>query len=176
FNENVEEERLIQYIEELNEDSEIHGVLIQLPLPEDIDNNRVFEALRPEKDVDGLTPENMGKTLRGNASVKPGAVEAVEKILEKHVEFQGLEVAIVNNSNLIGKPLSMSLTQKGATVTLCNVHTENLEAFTQGADVVVTATGTRGVLDAESIPEDSIVVDAGYSHGEGDIEDVEAVS
>ncbi len=179
FPEDVEEEKLIEEIEESNKSSKTHGVLVQLPLPDHIDENRVFEKLDPRKDVDGLTPENMGKTLRGTPEILPGAVEAVEKILKQEIgeeNFEGLEVTIINNSNLIGKPLSMILTEKGATVILCNKYTEDLEKYTREVDVVVTATGVRGVLTPDMISEDSIVIDAGYSLGKGDIEDKKAIS
>ena len=179
FPEDVEEEKLIEEIEKANKDPGIHGVLVQLPLPEQVDENRIFEKLDSKKDVDGLTPENIGKTLRGNPEILPGAVEAVEKILEQEIpekNFEGLEVTVINNSNLIGKPLSMLLTGKGATVTLCNRHTEDLEKHTREADVVVTATGVRGVLKPEIVQKASIVIDAGYSLGRGDIEDKDAMS
>ena len=175
----VEEEKLVEEVEKSNEDSEIHGVLVQLPLPEQVDENRIFEKLDSKKDVDGLTPENIGKTLRGNPEILPGAVEAVEKILEQEIQeknFEGLEVTIINNSNLIGKPLSMRLTRKGATVTLCNRHTEDLGKHTEDSDAIITATGVRGVLTPDMVSGDSIVIDAGYSLGRGDIEDKEAMS
>ncbi|WP_414837758.1 bifunctional 5,10-methylenetetrahydrofolate dehydrogenase/5,10-methenyltetrahydrofolate cyclohydrolase [Candidatus Nanosalina sp. VS9-1] len=171
FDEKISEEKILEKIQELNSDEEVDGVLVQLPLPDHIDEDRVFETLEPRKDVDGLTPENIGKTLRGNPFTVPGAVEAVEKILEDRVNFEGLEVTVINNSNLIGRPLSMRLTDRGATVTLCNEHTEELEKYTRDADVVVTATGMRGLLKPEMVMEDSIVIDAGYSLGKGDVED-----
>lgn len=173
FTGDTEEEKIIEKVKAYNHDPEVDGVLIQLPLPEQIDENRIFEALDPVKDVDGLTPENIGKTLRGDESILPGAVEAVDLILEKKLEngFEGLEVTIINNSNLIGKPLSMVLSRRGATVKICNRSTEDLEKHTEEADVVVTATGERGVLRPEMVGKDSIVIDAGYSLGKGDIED-----
>lgn len=175
YGEDVSEEKILQEIEKLNEDEEVDGILVQLPLPDHIDEDRVFETLDPEKDVDGLTPENIGKTLRGNAFTVPGAVKAVEKILENRVDFEGLEVTVINNSNLIGRPLAMRLTDKGATVTLCNEYTRDLEEHTRESDVVVTATGIRGLLTPEMVKKDSIVIDAGYSLGKGDVEDKEAM-
>lgn len=179
FSEDIEEEKIIEEVKTANKDPEIHGVLVQLPLPQQVDENRIFETLEPGKDVDGLTPENIGKTLRGNPEILPGAVEAVDRILEGELgeeNFEGLEVTIINNSNLIGKPLLMVLTKKGATVTLCNRYTEDLEKHTKDSDVVVTATGVRSVVKPEMVREGSIVIDAGYSYGEGDIEDKEGMS
>lgn len=172
FSEDVEEDKIISYIEELNRDDDIHGILVQLPLPEDINEDRVFEKVNPEKDVDGLTPENLGKTLRGDSEILPGAVKAVEKILEElEVDLEGLEVTVVNNSNLIGRPLSMRLAQKNATVTVCHRKTSELEKHTSRADFVVTATGEHGLLEPGMVSEDSIVIDAGYSFGKGDVKE-----
>ena len=174
FDEEVQEEKIIETVEKLNQNDETHGILVQLPLPGHINENKVFETLKPEKDVDGLTPLNLGKTLRGNPEILPGAVKGIEKILEKQLDpddFEGLEVTVINNSNLIGKPLSMILSSKGATVTICNRHTEDLEKFTREADAVITATGVRGLLKPEMVSENSIVIDAGYSLGKGDIEE-----
>jgi len=176
FHENIEEQEVVEEVKAGNKASDVHGILVQLPLPEQISEERVFEALKTVKDVDGLTPENMGKTLRGEPEILPGAVEAVKKILEQELGeegFEGLEVTVINNSNLIGRPLSMVLSERGATVTLCNRKTENLEKHTEKADAVVTATGQRGVLRPEMVREGTIVIDAGYSLGKGDIEDKE---
>ena len=175
FDEKISEEKILEKIQEFNEDEGVDGVLVQLPLPEHISEDKVFETLDPGKDVDGLTPENIGKTLRGNPFVVPGAVTAVEKILEDRVNFEGLEITAINNSNLIGRPLSIRLTDRGATVTLCNEYTEDLEKYTRDAEVVVTATGVRGLLTPDMVSEDSIVIDAGYSLGKGDVEDKEAM-
>jgi len=166
FSEDVEEEKLIAKIEELNSNDSVHGILVQLPLPSQIDNNCVFNTLSPKKDVDGLTPLNLGKTLRGEKRLVPCSVEAIEKILEhEEIYLEGKKVAIINNSNLIGKPLSMALTQKGATVTLCHEDTKNLAKHTKEADIVVTATGAPGLLENEMIKDDTFVIDAGYEAG-----------
>jgi len=177
FSNEIETQKLLEYIENLNEKDVVHGVLIQLPLPEHIDNHTVFDKLSPEKDVDGLTPQNMGKFLRGNPEIKPAAVEGIETIIEhENIVLKGQDAVIINNSNLMGKPLSMVLTQKGATVTLCHEKTEDLEKYTSEADIVVTATGEPGVLTPEMVPEDCLVIDAGYEHGDGDIRQKEEFS
>jgi len=167
FSKKVEEKKVIEKIEDLNTDNDVHGILVQLPLPKHIDNNHVFNTLLPKKDVDGLTPLNLGKTLRGEKHLAPCSVKAIEKIIEnEEVDLEGKQVAIINNSNLIGKPLSMILTQKGATVTLCHKHTEDLGKHTREADIVITATGEPGLLEEEMITKDSFVIDAGYEAGE----------
>lgn len=176
FSKKVEEEKIIDRIKELNNDNRVHGILVQLPLPKQIDNNRVFNTLLPQKDVDGLTPLNLGKTLRGEKHLVPCSVKAVEKIIEnEETELEGKQVTIINNSNLIGKPLSMVLTQKGATVTICHKDTKELGKHTREADIVITATGEPDLLEEEMVTKNTFVIDAGYESGErsesGKIED-----
>lgn len=167
FSADIEEEKLLRKIDELNSNDSVHGILVQLPLPTQIDNNHVFNTLSPKKDVDGLTPLNLGKTLRGEEHLVPCSVKAIEKIIEhEEVDLEGKEVVVINNSNLIGKPLSMILSQKGATVTLCHEYTEDLEKHTRDADIVVTATGEPELLTENMVTEDTFVIDAGYEAGE----------
>lgn len=167
FSEDVEEEKIIEKIKELNSKEEVHGILVQLPLPKQINNNRVFNTLSPQKDVDGLTPLNLGKTLRGEKHLVPCSVQAIEKIINnEEVNLEGKEVTIINNSNLIGKPLSMVLTKQGATVTLCHKDTEDLAKNTREADILVTATGKSGLLDKKMVTKNTFVIDAGYEAGE----------
>jgi methylenetetrahydrofolate dehydrogenase (NADP+)/methenyltetrahydrofolate cyclohydrolase len=166
FSENIEQDKLIEKIRQLNKDNEVNGILIQLPLPDHINNDHVFNAVLPQKDVDGLTPLNLGKTLRGEKHLIPSSVKAIEKILEyEKIDLEGKTVTIINNSNLIGKPLSMVLTKKGATTTLCHRKTENLKKHTREADIIVTATGQPGLLEKDMVTEDTFVIDAGYGPG-----------
>ena len=177
FNEKVSQEELIEKIHGLNKDGSVDGILVQLPLPDHLDENTVFEELDSEKDVDCLTPENLGRLVRGHVPVHPAAAEGVLEILSGYsIDVEGSDVVIVNNSALIGRPLSMLLTERNATVTLCNRETEDLEQHVSEADIVVTATGEPGVLDAEMISEDSVVIDAGYGSSGGDIEEIEEIS
>lgn len=170
FPETVGQKEVTEFVEQKNSEDDVDGVLVQLPLPEHIDNNSVFEALSPEKDVDCLTPENLGKLLRGNPRIKPCAVEGIEEILEREeIEMEGKDIAVVNNSNLIGKPLTMDLTNKGATLTLCNEKTEDLARYSSEADIIVTATGEEGLIEEDMISEDAVVIDAGYSYSDGEI-------
>lgn len=169
FSSNVSEKEVLEKIRELNEEPDVHGILPQLPLP-GIDENKIFEAIDPEKDVDGLTPENMGFLLRNNPKILPGTVEAILEILEHYnVELEGQDVTIVNNSNLIGKPLSMALTNRMATVTLCHAKTKDLEKHTQNADILVTATGQPDLITADMVKEDAVVIDAGYAKDDGKV-------
>ena len=166
LSEDVKEKELIEKINELNQDESTNGILVQLPLPDHMDNNKVFNTLSPQKDVDGLTPLNLGKTLRGEKDLVPASVKAIEKILqEEENELKGKKITIMNNSNLIGKPLSMILTEKGATVTLCHEDTGNLKEHTLESDVVITATGEPDVIEKEMVSKDTFLIDAGYESG-----------
>lgn len=170
FEKGTETEEILGTVEKLNDKDDVHGILPQLPLP-GIDENKVFESIDPEKDVDGLTPENLGFLLRNNPKIMPGTVEATLEILEHYdVDIEGRDVTIVNNSNLIGKPLSMALTNRMATVTLCHVQTKDLKKHTQNADILVTATGQPDLVTADMIKEGAIVIDAGYAKEDGKVE------
>jgi len=169
FPEGSDTEDVLEEIESLNEDTDIHGILPQLPLP-GLSEHEVFEAIRPEKDVDGLSPENLGLLQRGNPRIVPGTVESIREILEEYeVEIEGRDITIVNNSNLIGKPLSMYMTNKKATVTLCHKETRDLKKHTETADILITATGQSGLIDREMIKENAIIVDAGYAKENGKV-------
>lgn len=177
FDENVEQEKIVEQIKELNKDDSVNGILVQLPLPDHIDNHEVFSSINTAKDVDGLHPLNLGKTLRGKPELVPAAVRGIEKIVEsENFELEGSNAVIVNNSNLIGKPLAMRLTVKGATVTICHEKTKDLERHLEDADLVVTATGVRDIIEAEDVPKGCLVIDGGYAHGEGDIEEVDDIA
>ena len=171
FPEKVEEEKVLKQLEELNNDSSVHGILVQLPLPPQISNNKVFRTIRADKDVDGLTPENIGKLLRGDETVTPCAVSSILEIITREkIEVKGKDITIINNSNLIGKPLSMALTQKNGTVKICNKDTEDLELYTQNSDIIITATGVSNLLKDRMVPDNSLVIDAGFSFEDGELE------
>ncbi|WEL20063.1 bifunctional 5,10-methylenetetrahydrofolate dehydrogenase/5,10-methenyltetrahydrofolate cyclohydrolase [Candidatus Nanohalococcus occultus] len=168
--EDVDERKLLKKIEEFNKDQKIDGILIQLPLPDHIDENKVFSTLSPRKDVDGLTPENLGKLVRGNPAIRPAAVEGILTLLKaRNIELKSENIVVVNNSVLIGRPLGLSLGQEGATVTLCHEKTENLGAHLSSADIIVTATGKQSLIEPSDVETDCVVIDAGYESGQGDI-------
>lgn len=171
YSEDVGQEQLLNDIERMSKDEEVDGMLVQLPLPEHLDGKELFAAIPPKKDIDGLTPRNLGKLVRGEQEIAPAAVKAVLEILDQEgVELEGSDVTIVNDSPLIGRPLAMALTDRGATVRMCHKKTENLEEKTQESDIVVTATGEHGLITPEMVKEGAVVIDAGYEQGEGDIE------
>lgn len=169
FDANVSEEEILRKIEELNSDPSVNAILPQLPM-QGVDSDKVFEKIDPLKDVDGLTPYNLGRLMRGRVRVMPGAVKAIFKIFnEYNVKVEGKDVVIVNNSNLIGKPLSLALTNRGATVTVCHDSTRDLRSHTSKSDIVITATGQPNLIGKEMVKKGAVVVDAGYAKEDGKI-------
>ncbi|MGJ0847986.1 bifunctional 5,10-methylenetetrahydrofolate dehydrogenase/5,10-methenyltetrahydrofolate cyclohydrolase [Tissierella praeacuta] len=156
---------LVEFMEELNQDNSISGVLVFRPLPKHIDETRIREALSPAKDVDCMHPLNLAKIFEGNMSgftpCTPKA--AMEILLYNNVELEGKNVVVVNRSMVLGKPLAMMLLEKNATVTICHSRTKNLHEITSKADVVVTALGKAKFFDKKYFNEKSICIDVGVS-------------
>lgn len=160
--ENLDEYKLLELIGKLNEDPRFHGILLQLPLPEQIDENKMLNKISPEKDVDGLTPKNIGNLLLGTPRITPCAVSAILRLLEDNeIRIEGKNVVIINRSNLIGKPLATLLIKRSATVTICHSKTEELESHTRSADILITATGRPRFITADMVKRESVIIDAG---------------
>ena len=160
---------LIDLIETLNRDSEVHGILVQLPLPPQINEFLIFSILNPIKDVDGLTPYNAGMLAGGKAILKPCTPAGILELLDFYkVEISGMDSIIVNRSTLVGKPLAFLLLERDATVTLCHSKTKMLVEKLKTADVVITAVGNREhfVLTADMVKPHSVIIDVGITrHG-----------
>jgi methylenetetrahydrofolate dehydrogenase (NADP+)/methenyltetrahydrofolate cyclohydrolase len=161
-------DEMLKLVGELNADPEVHGILVQLPLPGDLDEAKVTMAIDPDKDVDGLHPVSLGKLLSG----KPGFVSCTPQgiqvmLLEYGIEIEGQDIVIVGRSNIVGKPLANLLIQKAnganATVTLCHTRTRDLAAHTRRADILVVAAGRPGVVTADMIRPGGVVVDVGVN-------------
>jgi len=171
--ENVDDAEVLDLIQKLNEDKSVHGILVQLPLPDQIDENKLLNYISPEKDVDGLTPKNIGNLLLGYKTIAPCAVDSVMKILDNvniGLESTGLEgknIVIISRSNLIGKPLAMVLAKNSATVTVCHSKTKDLANHTRAADIIITATGRPKFLTGDMIKEGAVVIDVGCVRVEG---------
>lgn len=158
------EEELLEIIENLNEDEKTHGILVQLPLPSHIRLYRVLATIEPFKDVDGLTPLNLGKLMHGDETLAPCGAKAVMEILKAYnVSLEGLDVCIVSNSILVGKPLAIMATNRFATVTVCNVKTRNLKDYTSKADVLISATGVPHMIKSDMVKDGAVVVDVGIA-------------
>ena len=161
-------EELYDTIEELNADDDIDGILVQMPTPDHVDSGRVLRSLDPEKDVDGLHPENIGRLVAGETRYKPCTPHGVQVLLEAAgVDPEGKEAVVVGRSRLVGKPMANLLIQKtdggNATTTVCHSRTADLAARTREADILVAAAGVPGMIDASMVKDGAVVVDVGIN-------------
>jgi methylenetetrahydrofolate dehydrogenase (NADP+)/methenyltetrahydrofolate cyclohydrolase len=159
------QEELLETVEELNNREEVDGILVQLPLPEQIDESAVLEQINPEKDVDGFHPVNIGRLSQGQSALAPCTPAGVIEILKRsNIEIAGRHAVVVGRSNIVGKPMAMLLLQENATVTICHSRTKNLSEIASQADILVAAIGRAGFIRAEHIKEGSTVVDVGINN------------
>lgn len=166
YDESVTTEELVAKIEELNADDLIHGILVQLPLPSQVYSPKVLKAIRPSKDVDGFTAYNLGKTVLSTEfeHLAPCTPLGVIRMLEFYeIAVRGKEVVVVGHSNIVGKPLSMMLLNRGATVTTCHIDTKDLAFHTKRADILCVAVGKVNLISAEMVKEGAVVVDIGIN-------------
>ncbi|HLI46587.1 MAG TPA: bifunctional 5,10-methylenetetrahydrofolate dehydrogenase/5,10-methenyltetrahydrofolate cyclohydrolase, partial [Geobacterales bacterium] len=162
--ESIEENEIIEVIKKLNENPAINGILIQMPLPQNLDQKKVLNSIHPLKDVDCLTETNLGKLMHKDEILAPCTPKGILDILESsNIALEGKEVVIINNSVLIGKPLSIMLTNRFATVTICHIKTKDIKEHTKRADIVITATGVPNLIRNEHIEEGVVLIDAGFS-------------
>ena len=165
------QDELLSLIGRLNRDERVHGILVQLPLPEHIDERLVVDAVTPAKDADGFHPYNLGRLLGGSPVVLPATPAGIrELLLRSNIRVEGADVVIVGRSNIVGKPLAALLMQKGAganaTVTVCHTGTADLAEHTRRADVLVAAIGRPRVITAPMVREGAAVVDVGVNRTE----------
>jgi methylenetetrahydrofolate dehydrogenase (NADP+) / methenyltetrahydrofolate cyclohydrolase len=170
------EDELIELVEELNEDDSVDGILVQTPLPDQIDEARVMRTIDPIKDVDGLHPFSAGQLYLGRQTLVPATPLGVMHLLNEYrIPISGSRAVVVGRSTLVGKPMSMLLLQANATVTICHSRTEELARHTLDADILVAAVGRPGVITADMVKEGAAVVDVGITRTEnGLVGDVEA--
>jgi methylenetetrahydrofolate dehydrogenase (NADP+)/methenyltetrahydrofolate cyclohydrolase len=155
---------LLARIDELNRDPNIHGILVQLPLPPHIDSHKVIEAIAPEKDVDGFHVANAGALMTGMPLFRPCTPYGVMKMFEAYdIPLKGADAVVIGRSNIVGKPMALLLLEAGATVTICHSKTRDLAAKTRNADVVVAATGRRNILTADMVKPGAAVIDVGMN-------------
>ncbi len=180
LDENTEEKELLELIEKLNRDDNIDGILCQLPLPAQIDESKVIDAICPEKDVDGFSPVNTGNLLSGKPCFAPCTPAGVVEMLKyEGIEIAGKHCVIVGRSNIVGKPAALLMLQENATVTVCHSRTKNLAEEVIRGDIVIAAIGKANFITADMIKEGAVVVDVGINRLEngkvtGDV-DFEAV-
>ena len=158
------EEELLSRIDALNEDPAIDGILVQLPLPRHISEEKVILRIRPDKDVDAFHPQNVGKIMIGNFDFLPCTPAGVMELLDRYgIEVAGKSCVVIGRSNIVGKPQSMLLLHKNATVTVCHSKTRDLPAVTRGADVLVVAVGRPNFVTADMVKEGCVVIDVGIN-------------
>ena len=164
------QEELDKIIDNLNNDKEVHGILVQLPLPKQLNEFATISRISPIKDVDGLTPQNVGLLSMGKSILRPCTPSGIMEMFYYYkINLQGKNVVMINRSNLIGKPLYHLLLQNNATVVTCHSKTENLHEYCKNADVIITAVGDRAKfkLTSDMIKQDAIVIDVAISRHEG---------
>jgi methylenetetrahydrofolate dehydrogenase (NADP+)/methenyltetrahydrofolate cyclohydrolase len=166
-------DELFETVDELNADPEVHGILVQMPLPDHVDEREVLRRIDPAKDVDGFHPENVGRLVAGNARYKPCTPHGVQKLLAAaDVETEGADAVVVGRSNIVGKPMANLLIQKAeggnATVTVCHSRTDDLAEKTRAADIVIAAAGVPEMITGEMLSEETVVIDVGINRVETD--------
>ena len=165
--EDISETTLLEQIRELNDSSDIHGILVQLPLPKHIDEDAVIATISPEKDVDGFSPISVGKMMLGQETYLPCTPFGVIKLLEHTgIDVAGKHAVIVGRSHIVGKPMGQLLLQKDATVTYTHSKTKNLASFTKQADILIAAVGRPNFITADYIKEGAVVIDVGINRDE----------
>ena len=162
--EQTTEEELISLIKKLNENSEVNGILCQLPLPAHLDESTVINTIVPEKDVDAFHPVNVGKIMIGDFDFLPCTPAGIMEMLGfMNIDVCGKECVVIGRSNIVGKPMAMLLLHKNATVTVCHSKTKDLKAVTSRADVLVSAVGRAGFVTADMVKEGAVVIDVGMN-------------
>lgn len=185
FPDTMSQKELLAHIDKLNKDKSVNGMIVQLPLPEHIDGDEVIKAIDPAKDVDGFHAVNMGKTMIGRnfEDLPPCTPKGITKILEYYdIDPSGMDAVVIGRSNIVGKPISMMLVNRNATVTMCHSRTKDLLAQTKKADLLVVAIGRPKFVTADMVKEGAVIIDVGINRlpdgslcGDVDYDEVEKI-
>lgn len=175
---NIQESALIEFVNKLNIDKSVNGIIIQMPLPEQIDYKKISQFILPEKDIEGMHPANIGKVLFGKAKIIPCTAAAVMELINSTaIDLYGKEVVVVGHSEIVGKPLALLLLEKFATVTVCHIGTSiagKLEEHVKRAEVLIVAVGKAGLIKGDLVKVGAIVIDVGINRVDnkivGDVE------
>ena len=160
----VKENVVINKIKELNKDKTVNGIILQLPLPEGYDENKIINTISPEKDVDGLTEINQGRLMNGEKSFIPCTPKGIMEIFDYYkIDLEGKHVVMVGRSKLVGKPTAMLCLARNATVTICHSKTKDLSKFTKEADILIVATGKKHLIDKSMVKKGVVVIDVGIT-------------
>jgi len=166
--ETTSEAELLKLIEKLNNDKNVHGILVQLPLPKQIDSEKVLNAIDPSKDVDGFHPVNLGRLLSGQNGLRPCTPLGVMDLIDSTgVDIKGKNAVVVGRSNIVGKPVAVMLLERHATVTVCHSRTQDLPGVVRNADIVVAAIGKPDFIKGAWIKKGAVVIDVGINRLEG---------
>lgn len=178
------EEELLELVDKLNRDDSIDGILVQLPLPSHIDEDKIIKAISPQKDVDGFHPENVGRLSIGQpgfVSCTPAGI--IQLLKRSDVEMDGKKCVVIGRSNIVGKPMALLMLRENATVTICHSHTKDLPAVCKEADILIVAIGRPKMIDASYVKEGAVVIDVGIHRmengklcGDVDFDSVEPVA
>ena len=165
---NTSEDKLLNLINELNNDDQVNGILVQLPLPSHISSKKILVSIDPQKDVDGFHLENVGRLVSGNALFKPCTPAGIIKLLDEYkIEIEGKNAAIIGRSNIVGKPVSFLLLERNATVTICHSRTKDLPSITRSADILIAAIGKPNFVSLDMVKNNAVVIDVGINRLDG---------
>ncbi len=176
YGSDVSREEIIRKIDELNKDEHVDGILIQMPLPADMDATELIKEVDPTKDVEGLHPSNLGRLIFGDEYMVPCTPKGILTMFEhEEIELEGREVCVVSHSNIVGKPMTILLLNRNATVDVVHVYTEDLKSHTLDAEIVIAAAGVPHLIKKDMVAKDSVIIDVGMNRldsGElvGDVE------
>lgn len=167
LSENVSQTELLLLVEELNRQTTVNGILVQLPLPKHLNVDQIMFSIAPDKDVDGFHPVNMGKLMMGNSPLPPCTPAGIIHLLDKaKIDLRGKHCVVVGRSNIVGKPAAMMLLQRDATVSICHSQTPSLQEYTKSADVIVSAVGKGKFITASMVKPGAVVIDVGMNRDE----------
>lgn len=181
--EETTEKELLELVDKLNRDEAVHGILVQLPLPPHMDEDKVIRAISPKKDVDGFHPQSVGALSIGQPGFVSCTPAGIIQLLKRSgVEMDGKECVIIGRSNIVGKPMALLMIRENSTVTVCHSHTKNLKEVTKRADILIVAIGKPKFITREYVKEGAVVIDVGIHRNENnklcgdvDFDDVEPV-
>ena len=181
---NITQEELLSEVQRLNENNNIDGILVQLPLPSHIDANEIIEAIIPEKDVDGFSSENVGKLSLNKPFISPCTPRGVMKMLASiKCDLRGKDCVIIGASNIVGRPMAMELLNTGATVQVCHKETNDIKQKTKSADIIIAAAGVSNLVNRKWIKEGAVIIDVGINRlengtmtGDVDFDDVKDIA
>ena len=165
--EETTEDELLEIIDKLNNDTNVHGILCQLPLPKQINEDHIIKAISPKKDVDGFHPQNVGALVigeQGFVSCTPAGI--IQLLKRSNIEMDGKHCVVVGRSNIVGKPMSLLMLRENATVTICHSHTKNLEEICKEADILIVAIGKPQFIGKEYVKKEAVVIDVGIHRDE----------